>query len=234
MLDFRKASTQPTAPGTRRAGTDVRQRSESRRGDFGGQGFAESQCPRPAVYHITPANQATTLPNIHQNSLAMEEIQNALNAGKEVITHTDAVSVPGWTGAGYILFDPQTGDGAFKIGGGTNGGWAAAGFMTGFAFGVVISGMLELKTPAFGFAYFTGYLLILTFLASYFATSLFIAIISDPNFTKDDLACFIGGFLTGLCIGLTGTNKVPSLASVILSLIGWYVPSNPLPQCVSK
>jgi hypothetical protein len=73
------------------------------------------------IYHITPANQAATLPNIHQNSLVMEEIRNALNAGKEVITHTDAVSVPGWKGAGYILFDPQTGDGAFKIGGGQNG-----------------------------------------------------------------------------------------------------------------
>lgn len=75
------------------------------------------------IYHITPANQATTLPNIHQNSLVMEEIRNVLNAGKEVITHTDAVSVPDWSGAGYILFDPQTGDGAFKIGGGTNGGF---------------------------------------------------------------------------------------------------------------
>jgi hypothetical protein len=74
------------------------------------------------IYHITPANQATTLPNLHHNSLVMEEIRNALNAGKEVLTHTDAVSVPGWTGAGYILFDPKTGDGAFKIGGGMNGG----------------------------------------------------------------------------------------------------------------
>jgi hypothetical protein len=56
----------------------------------------------------------------------MEEIRNALHAGKEVITHTDAVSVPGWSGAGYILFDPQSGDGAFKIGGGANGGNYAA------------------------------------------------------------------------------------------------------------
>ncbi|MGX2040621.1 hypothetical protein ACWJKU_10885 [Methylocaldum sp. MU1018] len=68
------------------------------------------------IYHLTPANQATTLPNIHQNSLVMAEIRDALNAGKEVITHTDPVSVPGWSGAGYILFDPGTGDGAFKIG----------------------------------------------------------------------------------------------------------------------
>jgi hypothetical protein len=75
------------------------------------------------VYHITPANLSNTLPNIHHNSLVMQEIQNALNAGKEVITHTDAVSVPGWSGAGYVIFDPQVGDGAFKIGGGQNGGF---------------------------------------------------------------------------------------------------------------
>ncbi|CAI8837134.1 hypothetical protein [Methylocaldum szegediense] len=74
------------------------------------------------IYHLTPANQAMTLPAIHQNSLVMQEIRAALNAGKEVITHTDPVSVPGWSGAGYILFDPETGDGAFKIGGGQNGG----------------------------------------------------------------------------------------------------------------
>ncbi len=53
----------------------------------------------------------------------MDEIRQSLATGKEVITHTDAVSVPGWTGAGYIIFDPITGDGAYKISGGTNGGF---------------------------------------------------------------------------------------------------------------
>lgn len=37
------------------------------------------------------------------------------------IVHTDPISVPGWTGAGYILLDPQTGHGAYKITGGKNG-----------------------------------------------------------------------------------------------------------------
>ncbi|MDD5277334.1 MAG: hypothetical protein PHR16_14795, partial [Methylovulum sp.] len=46
-----------------------------------------------------------------------------LNAGLQVITHTDAVSVPGWSGAGYIIYDADTGGGAFKIAGGANGGW---------------------------------------------------------------------------------------------------------------
>lgn len=75
------------------------------------------------IYHITPANQSAILGNIHHDVDTMNEIRNALNAGKEVITHTDAVSVPGWSGAGYIITDPGTGDGAFKIAGGGNGGF---------------------------------------------------------------------------------------------------------------
>ena len=75
------------------------------------------------IYHITQANQATILPNIHHDPDTMDEIKNALNAGQEVITHTDAVSVPGWSGAGYIIIDPVTGDGAYKISGGGNGGY---------------------------------------------------------------------------------------------------------------
>jgi len=39
-----------------------------------------------------------------------------------VITHTDSVSVPGWTGGGYIILDPEDNTGAYKISGGSNGG----------------------------------------------------------------------------------------------------------------
>ncbi len=77
------------------------------------------------IYHITPVNQASILPNLHLDSLAMSEITTALATGKEVIAHTDRISVPGWTGEGYILFDPVTGDGAYKITGGVNGGFVA-------------------------------------------------------------------------------------------------------------
>ena len=47
---------------------------------------------------------AIALPNIHHDVDTMNEIRNALNAGKEVITRTDAVSVPGWSGAGYYHY----------------------------------------------------------------------------------------------------------------------------------
>jgi len=73
------------------------------------------------IYHLTPANQAQTLPHLHLDSQAMTEITQALAVGKEAIVHTDRITVSGWTGEGYILFDSATGDGAYKITGGTNG-----------------------------------------------------------------------------------------------------------------
>jgi hypothetical protein len=73
------------------------------------------------VYQITQENMSIALANINHDQETMDEIEASLNAGKEVITHTDAVSVPGWSGAGYIIIDPDTGAGAYKISGGTNG-----------------------------------------------------------------------------------------------------------------
>jgi hypothetical protein len=93
------------------------------------------------IYHITQANQSTILSNIHHDVDTMTEIRNALNAGKEVITHTDAVSVPGWSGAGYIITDPDTGAGAYKIAGGGNGGAYALGYAHGLALGLLAAGL---------------------------------------------------------------------------------------------
>ncbi len=92
------------------------------------------------IYHITAANQASVLPNINHNDLTMSEIRNALAVGREVITHTDPIAVPGWTGAGYVIFDPEVGDGAWKIGGGMNGPFLA-GFLVATA---LIIGILAL------------------------------------------------------------------------------------------
>lgn len=75
------------------------------------------------IYHITQVNKSSALPNIHHSAETMTEINNALNAGKEVITHTDTITLSGWSGAGYVIFDPEYGDGAYKISGGTNGGF---------------------------------------------------------------------------------------------------------------
>ena len=74
------------------------------------------------IYAITAANEATVLPLINHDPATMSEISDALAAGKIVITSTDSVSLPGWTGCGYVILDPVTGAGAWKIAGGANGG----------------------------------------------------------------------------------------------------------------
>jgi hypothetical protein len=74
------------------------------------------------IFTITQQNQAQVLPQLRQDSLTMSEIRSALSVGKSVIAHVDQIEVPGWRGAGYILYDPDTGNGAFKISGGLNGG----------------------------------------------------------------------------------------------------------------
>lgn len=75
------------------------------------------------IYTINQMNMEHALPLLQHDTESINEIISALNAGKEVTTHTDAVSIPGgWTGFGYIITDPVVGDGVYKISGGANGG----------------------------------------------------------------------------------------------------------------
>jgi len=84
--------------------------------------LAKASAAGQRIYQITQANQSSILPNINHDLATMNEIRVSLNMGKTVITHTDAVSIlGGWSGAGYIILDPETNVGAWKIGGGLNG-----------------------------------------------------------------------------------------------------------------
>ncbi|ELA09178.1 hypothetical protein MOMA_02185 [Moraxella macacae 0408225] len=51
----------------------------------------------------------------------MNDIRNAVNAGRIVTAHERNISVKGWSGSGYIIIDPYTGAGAYLIGGGVDG-----------------------------------------------------------------------------------------------------------------
>lgn len=73
------------------------------------------------------------------------EITNSINAGNIVTAHETPVSFVGGTNVGYLLIDPLTGAGAYKIAGGANGGFLSSdaasilGFL-GFALGVIGAG----------------------------------------------------------------------------------------------
>ncbi|MCP5159744.1 MAG: hypothetical protein H6975_10100 [Gammaproteobacteria bacterium] len=146
--------------------------------------LAKANAQGQRIYHITPANQTTTLPNIHHHPETLAEIHSALAVGLEVITHTDAVSVPGWSGAGYILFDPETGSGAYKIGGGGNGGsfYLGGQFISTFLFGTLV--------PFLGINGFLPLLLVLiSIITILHKASILIAL------NEFDPACFFTGVL---------------------------------------
>jgi hypothetical protein len=73
------------------------------------------------IYTINQTNIATILPQLQLDSETIADIQNAVNAGKEVTVSKTDITFNGWTGCGYIIIDPATGAGAYMISGGVNG-----------------------------------------------------------------------------------------------------------------
>ena len=86
--------------------------------------FALANAQGQKLYTITKQNIDKVLPMIQASTLTKGDIRNAVMSGKTVTVHEREVSVPGWHGTGYMVFDPVTGDNAFMISGGGNGGWA--------------------------------------------------------------------------------------------------------------
>ena len=160
------------------------------------------------IYQITQANASSIMPNINLDVGSETEIMQAINVGREVIVHTDPVSVPGYTGAGYILYDPLTGDGAYKINGGGNGG-----FMAGAAIGALLIAALIISTASSGTFLFVAaailvYVAFLTFL---------VAAVSPTGLI--DFQCFFSGLAYGLTIGATAFGlEIIGLSMTILGL----------------
>jgi len=165
------------------------------------------------IYHITPANQSTILGNIHHDADTMTEIKNALAAGKEVITHTDAVNVPGWSGAGYIITDPDTGAGAYKIAGGGNGGFF---LLAAFFFAIMTFIFLFFASlPAIGLLaatilYSTVAFSIISFIAS------IIALLSLADADADRTAFIDWGGLAMATLGVTAAFGTAGLGAALL------------------
>jgi len=102
------------------------------------------------IWTIDRSNLSTALAEIHLDDDVEAEIRSSVIAGKTVTTHTDQITYNGWTGEGYIITDPETGTGAYKISGGSNGGYleyyesisgkiSATLFVSGLLLGLVAS-----------------------------------------------------------------------------------------------
>jgi hypothetical protein len=86
------------------------------------------------IYTVTKTNLSAVLPQLQLDAQVKTDIQNAVNAGKVVTVSKNDINFHGWVGCGYIVTDPNTGAGAYMIGG-MSGGWIKIlqGFLHGLA-----------------------------------------------------------------------------------------------------
>ena len=87
--------------------------------------IAIAQAQGQKIYTINQSNAATALPKLPVGGTVGQEIQSAIQAGKEVTFHERGINAHGFSGYGYIITDPDTGGGAYLIEGKANGGWLA-------------------------------------------------------------------------------------------------------------
>ncbi|MFT5592092.1 MAG: hypothetical protein ACI8SR_000449 [Oceanicoccus sp.] len=83
------------------------------------------------IWTITQDNLDTALSAINLDRDTENEIRNSVNAGRVVTIHEQSINFNGWVGEGYIILDPETGAGAYKIAGGGNGAFVALGYIIG-------------------------------------------------------------------------------------------------------
>ena len=102
------------------------------------------------IYTITQSNIDSILPQLQVDSDVIVDIQNAVNAGKVVTVSKTNITYNGWTGAGYIIIDPNTGNGAYMISGGLSGAWilALALFALAMFFFILAIAAIALTGPA--------------------------------------------------------------------------------------
>jgi len=107
------------------------------------------------IYTINQSNINTILPQLQVDADVKADIQNAVNAGKEVLVSKTDITFNGWTGCGYIIIDPVTGAGAYMISGGMNGSLVYAVWVAGLVVLIILASfglaaLTALSALAFG------------------------------------------------------------------------------------
>ena len=80
-------------------------------------------------------------------------MRNSVNAGYVVTAHEKQINFNGWLGEGYIITDPITGDAAYKISGGGNGGFI---LLVGMLMIAILAVIVVSSMVAGPFAFFLG------------------------------------------------------------------------------
>jgi hypothetical protein len=125
------------------------------------------------------------------------------------------MSVPGWSGAGYIILDPEPGAGAYKISGGANGS-----FFTGLAIGASTVAMITALFAAIplGFTAVVG-VFVLLFAALVPALLFAIAYATSVYSSDEEQMCMAIGTVTGAALTNIAATLYSGAAKIIEAIV---------------
>ena len=147
------------------------------------------------IYTINSSNINSILPILQVSNTVKTEIQDAAASGEIVTIPQSNITKDGWTGVGYLIYDPTTGAGAYMI----NGGLAGGGY----------------NCACFGFDPTTEVLLGVVFAAIMISMPVVGAILS--------IALAAIGLYSDIC-KITGKNLTPDQTKMLIALaIGIFV-----------
>jgi hypothetical protein len=177
------------------------------------------------IYTIDRNNIGYTLPLVTAHSLVKQDIQRAVAAGNTAIIHERPIDHAGYQGSGYILLDPDTGTGAYKITGGGNGAIVVAAFAISILLIAVFLSFAWVAAAAT--VPFFAYLVASTALIGALS-ALIVGVTSGANLLEgwDDLHEFRSEIFGTLLLGVTVLAQIiaaaaflnPATAAIILVL----------------
>lgn len=195
------------------------------------------------IYTITQANLSIALQQIQMSSEIKADIRSAVSAGMEVTTHQQPVNFFGSQSVGYILLDPNTGAGAYRIGGGENGAFIA-GIIHGEGLGLALMS-LGVGLGSKGGGKFAGAsaAILIEILSIAYATYEYYG----KSYGAEAQACYMTGIAIGITamgitmdalMSLAGTvARLPTfLANFFLAISGAtlaFIDNNSIPSCMN-
>lgn len=170
------------------------------------------------IYQID-SNNASQISNLHFHPDTIGDITNAINAGYVVISHSDNISVQGWTGAGYIIMNPFTGDASFKITGGSNGG-----FLIALFFVILVAIFLVIAAAPFlllagGAVFVVVVPMLVAALFSAFALKRLISAFENANTEADAQSAILVGIINAIALLYPAANIQETADVAILNII---------------
>ena len=163
------------------------------------------------IYQITQENVNTVLPVLNISSDVKYEIQDSVAVGKVATVSQNNITVGSWTGVGYIIADAETGAGAYRISGGSNGG-----HLSGLFGGLSILSYMAIMSLSAIPAIWAALFLVTLIMLAYFAT-----IITIEKMNSENWADALFGFSCGLMGSLLYFTPANFFKKLVMSFVEW-------------